>query len=94
MASLLGGIGLLACATIWGFADARAEIQRTTDSNHELPVAENLLNQDFAPKGPNEIWTTAKTYIPPPGLSVPCQTDLFTCDIVGYAMADDARTRS
>ncbi|MDB5313791.1 MAG: family transposase [Gemmataceae bacterium] len=27
---------------------------RTTDSNHRLPVAENLLARDFDPEGPNE----------------------------------------
>src|SRR5690606_3875944 len=28
----------------------------TTDSNHELPVAENLLNRDFEASQPNRAW--------------------------------------
>lgn len=29
----------------------------TTDSKHGLPVAENLLARDFAPRGPNQVWS-------------------------------------
>src|SRR5262249_14922796 len=29
---------------------------RTTDSNHRLPVAPNVLDRDFEPSGPNESW--------------------------------------
>ncbi|HET9679139.1 MAG TPA: IS3 family transposase [Gammaproteobacteria bacterium] len=35
----------------------------TTDSRHTLPVAENLLNRDFAPAQANCVWTTDITYI-------------------------------
>src|SRR5947207_44735 len=28
----------------------------TTDSNHNLPVAENLLDRQFDPGAPNEVW--------------------------------------
>ncbi|WP_319004731.1 IS3 family transposase, partial [Microbulbifer variabilis] len=35
----------------------------TTDSNHQLPVAENLLNRDFSPSTKNQVWTTDITYI-------------------------------
>ena len=37
---------------------------RTTDSNHTRPVAENLLDRDFAPAGPNQVWCADITYIP------------------------------
>ena len=36
----------------------------TTNSNHKLPVAENLLNRDFAPKCPDKAWASDITYIP------------------------------
>ena len=36
----------------------------TTDSNHDLPVAENLLNRQFDPASPNESWVADITYIP------------------------------
>jgi len=29
-----------------------------------LPVAENLLEQTFAPSAPNQVWVTDLTYIP------------------------------
>jgi transposase InsO family protein len=35
----------------------------TTDSKHGLPVAENVLNRDFAPTEKNRVWTTDITYI-------------------------------
>ena len=40
--------------------DIRAKTARkfrcTTDSNHDLPVAENLLDRQFNPESPNEAW--------------------------------------
>lgn len=36
----------------------------TTDSNHDHPIAPNLLNQNFSTKGINEVWLTDITYIP------------------------------
>jgi transposase InsO family protein len=35
----------------------------TTDSKHDLPVAENILNQDFQATQANEKWVTDITYI-------------------------------
>ena len=35
----------------------------TTDSGHGLPVAENLLNRDFAPTEKDRVWATDITYI-------------------------------
>src|SRR5947209_8032931 len=36
----------------------------TTDSNHDLPVADNLLDRQFDPAAPNEAWVADITYIP------------------------------
>jgi len=60
----------------------------TTNSNHGLPVAENLLNQKFTPSFPNQIWVTDITYIPTGEgwLYLAGVKDLFTCEIVGYSM--------
>lgn len=62
----------------------------TTDSNHDFPVAENLLNQIFAPTAPNEVWVTDLTYIPTGEgwLYLSGIKDVFTCEIVGYAMGE------
>ncbi len=35
----------------------------TTNSNHKYPVAENLLNRQFNPLNPNQVWATDITYI-------------------------------
>lgn len=36
----------------------------TTDSKHDLPIAENLLKQDFSVTSLNSVWLTDFTYIP------------------------------
>ena len=63
----------------------------TTDSTHSLPVAENVLAQTFAASRPNEIWVTDITYVPTAEgwLYLAGIKDLFTCEVVGYAL--DAR---
>lgn len=68
----------------------KRKFKATTNSNHCLPVAPNLLNQTFAAERPNEIWVTDITYIPTGEgwLYLAGIKDLFTCEIVGYALAD------
>ena len=65
----------------------KRKFQATTNSNHNLPVAENVLNQTFAPTVPNQVWVT---YIPTAEgwLYLAGVKDVFTCEIVGYAMAE------
>jgi transposase InsO family protein len=68
----------------------KRKLKATTNSNHDLPVAENLLNQKFTPSAPNEVWGTDITYIPA-GEGWPYLAgvkDVFTCEIVGYALAE------
>ena len=69
----------------------RRKFIATTNSKHDLPVAENLLEQRFEPTRPNEAWVTDITYIPTAEgwLYLAGVKDVFTCEIVGYAM--DAR---
>lgn len=43
----------------------------TTESNHALPVAENVLAQTFVATRPNEIWVTDITYGTPSQRSPP-----------------------
>jgi len=68
----------------------KRKFKTTTNSNHDLPVAENLLDQDFATSAPNQVWTTDITYIPTGEgwLYLAGIKDLFTCEIVGYAIGD------
>jgi len=64
------------------------KFKATTDSKHTLPVAENLLNQRFEATRPNEVWLSDITYIPTEEgwLYLTGHKDLFTGEIVGYAM--------
>ncbi len=66
----------------------RRKFKATTDSKHTLPVAENLLNQQFEATKPNEVWLSDITYIPTEEgwLYLAGHKDLFTGEIVGYAM--------
>ena len=68
---------------------------RTTDSNHRLPVAENLLARDFDPAGPNESWCADITYIPTAEgwVYLAVVEDLFSRMIVGWSMADSMESR-
>jgi len=62
----------------------------TTHSKHNLPVAENLLQQDFTVNQPNQVWVSDITYIPTEEgwLYLAGHKDLFTKEIVGYAMGE------
>ena len=61
----------------------------TTDSNHDLPVAPNRLNQQFNVSKINQVWLTDFTYIPTcEGFSYLCAfKDLCSRRIVGWAMS-------
>jgi len=66
----------------------------TTASNHQQPVAENLLDRQFAAELPNQKWATDITYIPTGEgwLYLAGVIDLCSRKIVGWAMADHMRT--
>jgi putative transposase len=68
----------------------KRKFKGTTNSNHDLPVAENVLNQTFTPTVPNQVWVTDITYIPTGEgwLYLAGIKDVFTCEIVGYAMSE------
>lgn len=60
----------------------------TTDSRHTHPVAADLLQQDFQATVPGQVWVSDLTYIPTEEgwLYLAGHKDLFTGEIVGYAM--------
>lgn len=66
----------------------KKKFKATTNSSHSLPVAENIVNQQFETSAPNRIWVTDITYIPTGEgwLYLAGHKDLFTGEIVGYAM--------
>ena len=84
-------------------AKAGRKFKVTTDSAHRLPIAPNLLGQDFScdataestshAKAPDQVWLSDITYLwTREGWVYVCAVlDLFTRRIVGWAMADHMR---
>jgi putative transposase len=66
---------------------------QTTDSRHDHPVAENVLDREFYPDRPNQVWTADITYIPTTKgwLYLAVVLDLFSRKVVGWATADHMR---
>jgi len=64
------------------------KFKATTNSHHDLPVAENLLDQQFDTTRPNEAWVTDITYVPTDEgwLYLSGVKDLYTCELVGHAL--------
>lgn len=60
----------------------------TTDSKHNLPVAPNRLDRNFAPAAPNQVWTADLTYIwtDEGWLYLAVVLDLFNREIVGWSI--------
>ena len=68
---------------------------RTTDSDHDLPVADNLLDRQFNPSQANEVWVIDITYIPTGEgwLYLAAVEDLYSRMVVGWSMADNMESR-
>jgi transposase InsO family protein len=68
----------------------KRKFKATTDSRHKLPVAENILKQQFKAYEPNTVWVSDITYVPTDEgwLYLAGHKDLFTSEIVGYAMGE------
>jgi putative transposase len=66
----------------------------TTDSNHNNPVAENVLARDFQATGPNQKWAADITYIPTQEgwLYLAIVLDLFSRRIVGWSTSASLET--
>jgi putative transposase len=70
-------------------AKTKRKFKHTTDSNHDLPVAENLLDRRFSWEEPNRAWVSDITYVPTREgwLYLATVQDLFSRKIVGWAMS-------
>jgi transposase InsO family protein len=66
----------------------------TTDSNHDHPIAPNILNQNFKTTAPNKIWVTDITYIPCRAgrMYLASVMDLYTRKIVGWKLGERMTT--
>ena len=69
---------------------ATKKFKATTNSKHALPVAENLLKQNFAAEKPNTVWVSDITYVwtSEGWLYLAVILDLFSRQVVGWAMSD------
>ncbi len=68
----------------------KRRFKATTDSKHRLPVAPNVLEQNFVTERPDQVWTADITYIATAEgwLYLAIVLDLYTRQIVGWAMRE------
>jgi transposase InsO family protein len=66
----------------------RRRFRCTTDSNHGLPVATNLLGRDFQAQAPNQRWVgdTTELVIPNGKMYLAAIVDLYSRFVVGWAL--------
>ena len=76
-------------------AKAKRRSRVTTDSNHDRPVAENVLNRQFEPEAPNRAWTADITYLATGEgwLYLAAVEDLYSRRIVGWPMSERIDSR-
>lgn len=67
---------------------------QTTDSNHDFPIATNLVDQNFRATDVNEVWLSDITYIDTAeGWTYLCAIkDIHSAEIIGWALDDHMRT--
>lgn len=67
---------------------------RTTDSNHDQPIAPNRLAEAPAPKAPNQLWAGDITYVATAQgwVYVAAILDLYSRRLVGWAVSSQINT--
>ncbi|MBN3793301.1 IS3 family transposase [Burkholderia sp. Ac-20353] len=75
-------------------ARTKRRFKATTDSRHNLPVAPNVLQRDFSPAKPDQVWTTDITYLwtDEGWLYLTVILDLFSRQVVGWSLKPHMRT--
>jgi len=68
----------------------------TTESNHQFPIAENILQRDFSTNRPGHKWVSDITYIPTDQgwLYLTIIMDLFDRKIIGWSLSIDMTTEN
>lgn len=76
------------------YSKRKRKFKVTTNSKHNLPVAENLLNQNFKIDKPAAVWVTDISYISTKEgwLYLATVKDICTKEIVGWATANHMKT--
>ena len=69
-------------------AKTKKKFKATTNSKHNLPVADNILDRNFAPTAPDQSWVGDITYIwtSEGWLYLAVVIDLFSRKVIGWAM--------
>ncbi len=72
-------------------AKGKRRFKVTTDSQHDLPIAPNLLNREFAVTEPDKVWVGDITYIATDEgwLFLAVVIDLFSRQVVGWSLRQD-----
>jgi transposase InsO family protein len=70
-------------------ARQKRRFRRTTDSKHSSPIAPNIVQRQFEPKAPNQVWAGDVTYVATgEGWAyLAVLLDLFSRRVVGWAMS-------
>ena len=70
-------------------AKQRCRYRITTKSEQDQPIADNLLNRDFRPDGPNQSWVGDLTYLRTREgwLYLVVVLDLFSRKVIGWSMS-------
>ena len=76
-------------------AKTKRKFRCTTDSIHDRPVAENLVDRKFEPGSADRAWTADITYVPTREgwLYLAAVEDLHTRRIVGWSMSERIDSR-
>lgn len=76
-------------------AKTKRKFRQTTDSNHSLPIAENVLDRQFDCDKPNTRWCADITYIwtSEGWLYLAVVLDLFSRQVVGWSMSEEMTSR-
>lgn len=71
-------------------AKAAKKFKATTHSKHHLPVAPNLLEQDFTASAPNQKWVGDMTYLwtDEGWLYLAVMIDLYSRKVIGWSMSE------
>ena len=76
-------------------AKTKRKFRCTTDSDHDRPVADNLLDRQFEPTAVNQVWVADITYVPTRQgwLYLAAVEDLYSRQIVGWSMSERITSR-
>ena len=77
------------------FARRKRKFKTTTNSNHNYPIAPNILNRNFKVSRINQVWVSDITYIETKQgwMYLTVIIDLFNRKVVGWSMSDNLTTQ-